>query len=258
MWAAVATGLFLLVKDGASVVLLGLVPLVVLAAGWRHAFRFAIVCGVVVAPWMVRNEVQLHHTVLTTSVGYNLAAVYSESSQRSGLYFVDPVRDRTFSRLWPRRSDEAGWDASLEHLGLQGLASHPTRVLAVARYNIASVIGFHRRTENIPERMDGRVVGVVNASRTAYYAVSLLGLAGLVRWRRDRTVRALGIVVGLLVGLSVVTVYAPRLRAPFDVACVIGLGLLFADSGRFLQEDRENVRAQPWHAVHSRGLRHPA
>jgi hypothetical protein len=207
-----------------------MVPLVVLAAGWRHAFRFALVVGGVVAPWIVRNQVQLHHTVLTTSLGYDLAATYSQYSQRSGQYFVDPIHDRAFSSLWPERSDEARWDASLEHLGLQGLSSHPTRVLAVARYNIASVIGYHRRTEDFADRLDGRVVGVVNASRTAYYAVSLLGLAGLVRWRRDRTVRALGVVVTLLVALSMVTIYAPRLRAPFDVACLIGLGLLFADS----------------------------
>ncbi len=251
MWTGVATGLFLLVKDGALVVLVGLVPLVVVAAGWRHAARLAIVVSVVVAPWIVRNEIQLHHTVLTTSVGYNLAAAYSRYSQRSGGFFVDPVRDRSFSRLWPRRSDEARWDASLEQLGLEGLASRPTRVVAVARYNVASVIGYHRRTEDVAERLDGRVLGVVNVSRSAYYGVSLLGLAGLVRWRRDRTVRALGIVVALLVALSVITVYAPRLRAPFDVACVVGLGLLFADRERSLHGDEENGLALP-SAIHLR------
>jgi len=249
MWAAVATGVLILTRDGAPIILLGAAPMVGLAAGWRQALRFLVVVGLIVVPWVVRNEVQLHHFVLTTSVGYNLAAVYSEQAQATNLYFVDATRDPAFAQWWPERSNEARWDATLEHEGLEGLDSDPLRVLAVARFNLGNVIGFHSRDEDGAELLDGRVIRVVKASKPAYYLVSILGVAGLVRWRRNRTVRALAMVAVLLVGLSLVTVYAPRLRAPVDLACAIGVGLLCAPSrpppDQAVDDDAESCQLSP-------------
>ena len=259
-WAALATGVFVLTKDGAVIVLLALVPVVGLSFGWRQAVRFTAIAVLVVAPWVARNDVQLGRPVVTTSVGFNLAAVYSSESQESSFVFVDPMRLPAFARYWPQRSDEARWDATLQQIGLHGLAADPLRVVEVGWYNLGIMAGFHAAFTDGAERNDGRVIGVVHASRPAYYAVSVLGLAGLWRGRRQRGVLVLAAVVGVLVALSLVTVMNPRLCAPFDLACAIGVGLLFSGYPALRQERRAGRRSTgpptapiPWSARSSIG-----
>jgi hypothetical protein len=246
-WAALATGLFILTKDGAGIVLLGLIALVGLWVDWRQAVRFTAIVLLVVAPWIARNEVQLGHPVLTTSFGYNLAAAYSTASQETPIHFVDPIHDSAFAPYWPQRADEARWDATLQRIGLHGLAVDPLSVVKVGWYHLGSMAGFHTRTVDVAEHLDGRVIDVEHVSRPAYYAVSLLGMVGLWRWRRHRAVHVLVTVVGLLVALNLVTVWAPRLRAPFDLACAIGVGLLFSRLAA-LQQRKETPVTQP-HAI---------
>lgn len=159
-------------------------------------------------------------------LGYNVAAVYSPQAQASGRYFDDPVTDLRFVPWWRERTDEVQWDATLSHLGWEGLRADPARVVAVAANNTASTAGLHNLDG--PERLDGRILGLVHISEPPYGAVTLLGLGALLAWRRTPVVRALLAVVGPLVVLSLVTIYAPRLRAPLDLAFAIGVGLLFS------------------------------
>ncbi len=229
-WAALTTGLFVMTKNGAVVGALGALVLVLVLAGWRTAVKFLGVVTLVVAPWLVRNEAQVHSPVVTTSIGFNIAAVYSEQAQQAGGYFDDPMLDVAFSPWWPQQTNEAQWDAALERLGLHGLRSDPLRVIPVAANNVASLMGLHN--QDGPELLDGRVIRLVHDSMPIYYGVTLLGLGGLFYRRRSPVVRALLAVVGPLLCLSMLTIYAPRLRAPFDLACAIGVGLLYASSHR--------------------------
>ena len=224
-WAALVMGLLVLTKNGAAVAALAALIYVLVVAGWRQALRFIGIVAVVVTPWLVRNEVQLHTPALTTSIGFNVAAAYSEQAQASGRYFDDPTQDPRFLEWGPQRIDEGRWDATLLSLGWKGLEADPERVMSVAVNNVTSLMGFH--DEDVPERLDGRVIGLVHASKPLFYLVSVLGLAGLWRWRRNPVVIPLAVVVGSLTFLSMVTIYAPRLRAPLDLACAIGVGLLF-------------------------------
>src|SRR4051794_26005095 len=234
-WAAVATGVLVLSRNSAQALIPAIVLWLLVAVGARTAARFAAIAVLVLVPWVVRNELRVHAPVVVTSDGFNLAAIYSPEARQSypELQFVDPTLDVRFASHWSLRNDEARWDAFLRRRGLAGLAQNPARVLTVAANN-AKRLGELTPTFNTSaEISDGRVLRVRNDTLPAFYVITALGVAGLCRYHRSREARAL---VGLAVTLILLTllfVPAPRLRAPLDVACCIGFGLLFAGaSGR--------------------------
>jgi hypothetical protein len=61
-----------------------------------------------------------------------------------------------------------------------------------------------------------------------FYAVTVVGLIGLWWFRRSHAVWLLAACVGQFVVVSLVIVAPPRLRAPFDLVCCIGVGLFVA------------------------------
>lgn len=58
--------------------------------------------------------------------------------------------------------------------------------------------------------------------------VTVLGVIGLSRHRRGRDVQFLVGLAAYFVVMAALFVPSPRLRAPLDVVCCIGVGLLFA------------------------------
>jgi hypothetical protein len=82
-----------------------------------------------------------------------------------------------------------------------------------------------------PELLDGRVIRLRHWSLPLFYLVTVAGLIGLA-WglRRGAPSRAgagfLILMAGYFTVTSLVLVATPRLRAPFDLACCIGVGML--------------------------------
>ena len=234
--AAVASGLLVLGRSSAQGVVALVALWLVFAVGWRIAVKYTAIAVLVVVPWIVRNEVQLHTASLVTSDGFNLAAIYSPEARQSypRLQFVDPVYDARFAPDWPLRADEARWDHRLLQRGLTGISRAPGRIPGLFVSHIEQLLELGRiHNLNISaEHSDGRNMPLRSHTMWLFYPVIVLGAAGLWRHRRSREVQFLGGLALYFLVMAALFVPAPRLRAPLDVACCIGVGLLLAPPPR--------------------------
>jgi hypothetical protein len=227
IWAGVLVGLLVLTRASAQylVVVIGLWLL--WQIGWKRALGFVGVAGLVVAPWIVRNEVQLGSPVLVTSNGFNYAAIYSPPAQVAA-GFVDPVADPWFAEQGVTTADEIEWQRRLQRIAVDNVKDNPRLVPAVVKRNLLAYFELTPERNEVAEYYDGRNQDFRGVGLPLFYAVTVLGVVGLaLRWRDPLVALLLG-VAGYFVLTSLVLVTAPRLRAPFDVLCCIGVGLLVA------------------------------
>ena len=103
----------------------------------------------------------------------------------------------------------------------------------MAGRNILPLLDYDWRRGDRPERLDGRWMPLRHAGLPMVWVVTALGAAGLVvgAWR----VRGGGLVAlaaAYVPVVALVTVAAPRLRAPYDVLACVGVGLLVARISR--------------------------
>jgi 4-amino-4-deoxy-L-arabinose transferase-like glycosyltransferase len=237
--SGVACGLFMLTRPNGYLFVLLIVLFVAKTMSWRQALGCLAVVAAVVAPWLIRNEVQVGTWQLTTSDGFNVAAIYAPAAQAHGT-FVDPVFAPEYSSPGDRllRFDEEQWNKHLMSLGLHGAAKHPGYVLRTVRRNIRSYFEISPSLNTRAEALDGRSKLFRVLSLPLFYAVTAVGLAGLIRFRRDRRVLLLLLITAQFVVVSLLLVAPPRLRAPFDLACCIGVGLI---ASRVREQEPEPV-----------------
>jgi 4-amino-4-deoxy-L-arabinose transferase-like glycosyltransferase len=218
-------GLLILARPSAQGVAVVVAAWVLWQVGWRRALAFLAVVGLVVAPWVVRNWVQLGSPVLVTSNGFNLAAMYSPAARQQG-GFVDPVFDRRFGAYRLAQFDEVGWQRDLQRLALDSLRHHPSQVPKVVARNASAFFEVQPGANRVAEIKDGRNLTFRTWMLPLFYAVTVLGLIGVVRRWREPAVLLLMLIAGYFTATSLVLVAPPRLRAPFDLMCCIGCGLL--------------------------------
>jgi 4-amino-4-deoxy-L-arabinose transferase-like glycosyltransferase len=227
VWAGVLVGLLVLTRASAQylVVVVGLWLL--WQIGWKRALGFVGIAALVVAPWIVRNEVQLGGAVLVTSNGFNYAAIYSPPAQTTA-GFVDPVADPWFAEQGVTTDDEIVWQRQLQRIAIDNLKDNPRLLPAVMKRNLLSYFELTPDKNEVAEYFDGRNQDFRSAGLPLFYVVTVLGLVGMVlRWREPLVALLLG-VTAYFVLTSLVLVTAPRLRAPFDALCCIGVGLVVA------------------------------
>ena len=225
VWAGILTGLLVLDRTSAQAVVVLVVGWVAVRLGIRKAAVTLALAAAVVAPWVVRNAVELDAAVLVTSNGFNLAAKHSPEARATGR-FVDPVYDVRFDEFRLEQFDEAQWDRTLTDYALDEIRRDPRPVARVVLRNVWELFLLRPSFSDSAERSDGRHAGVRTASVPFFYAASALGLVGVWRNRRDPTVLFLALVVGYFLALSLLLMSPPRLRWPFDLLCAIGIGLL--------------------------------
>lgn len=93
---------------------------------------------------------------------------------------------------------------------------------------------------DVAEANDGRNLALQHLSVPLVGYVTLFGLAGL--WAvRGRGVGPLVLAAVVFTGLSAVTVATPRMRAPLDLACCVGVGALAS----ILADRWEDQRRRP-------------
>jgi hypothetical protein len=227
--AGVAIGLTLLTRPN------GYLLVAVFAAwfwwqlGWRRAAAFCGVALVLLVPWLIRNEVQVGTFRATTSEGFTLAAMYSPQAQQAGT-FLDPAFSTAYDDPEIRLSqfDEAEWNRTLTDLAFDGLRDDPGYVLHVVGRNATGFFELDPSINRLAERDDGRHHRFRTWTLPLFYAVTVVGLIGLWWYRRSPAVWLLAACVGQFVVVSLVIVAPPRLRAPFDLVCCIGVGLFAA------------------------------
>jgi 4-amino-4-deoxy-L-arabinose transferase-like glycosyltransferase len=226
-WCGVGVGLLVLTRPSAQFLVVVLAAYVWWRLGWRRALGVVALTALVVAPWIVRNQVQLGEPVYVTSNGFNLAALYSEEAQAAGK-FVDPMDEGGFESSVYLRMDEVKWNAELQRLGLEGLRGNPDYAARVVGRNVLQYFELAPWENEVPERLDGRNMEVRDATLWTFYVVTAVGVFGLVVQRRRPEVVLFAAVAAYFVLSSLVLVSVPRLRSPFDLICCLGVGLAFA------------------------------
>jgi 4-amino-4-deoxy-L-arabinose transferase-like glycosyltransferase len=243
-WGALLCGLLILARPSAQGVALVVAAWLVWQVGWRRTIRFVGVVALVVLPWVVRNWIQIGSPVLVTSNGFNLAAMYSPAARAHG-GFVDPVFDPRFGAYRLAQFNEAGWQRQLQHLALQTIREHPSEVPKVVARNAAAYFELHPGDNRIAEVKDGRNLTFRDWTLPSFYVVTAVGLVGLVRRWREPAVLLLMLVTGYFTVTSLALVAPPRLRAPFDLACCIGVGLAVDELVRRRRRRETLSRARP-------------
>jgi hypothetical protein len=161
---------------------------------------------------------------LTSSNGFNLAAVYSAPAQESG-GFVDPVYDLRFDDHRLDQFDEATWARRLRDDGIAGIRSNPRYVVRRVVGNVADTFELRPAEAEAAERSDGRNLGARMVGLPMFWLVLAIGSFGLWQRRRDEGGRLLiGIAAATLIA-NAAFLAAPRLRAPIDVVLLVGLGI---------------------------------
>jgi 4-amino-4-deoxy-L-arabinose transferase-like glycosyltransferase len=210
-------------------------PIVVLVVGvflWRRVGpRRALGAGAVavlcLVPWSLRNHAQVGTWNLTTSNGFNLAAMYSAPArERHG--FVDTTIDPAFDAHRLAQFDEASWDADMRRIGAAGARDAPGYVAFVVARNGAAITELRPSYNDAAERFDGRNMTVRAASLPLFYVVTALGVWGLVRARHCPAIAFLATSAAAFLAVSLFTIAVPRLRAPADLACCIGAAVVLA------------------------------
>jgi 4-amino-4-deoxy-L-arabinose transferase-like glycosyltransferase len=229
-WAGALSGLLVLTRPSAQAFAVVIGAWVLARFGWRRCAQYLVIVLLVVTPWVLRNWLLIGSPMVVSSNGFNLAAIYSADAQRQGA-FVDPVFDVRFERFRYLRYNEAEWDAELRRVAFREIRHHPDRVLRVARDNAESWFELKPASNDLAERLDGRRPFFRHATLWLFYPVVIAGLVGLVLARRRQGAQLLLIVAVYFTLFSMFTVAPPRLRAPFDLACCIGLGVLVAAVG---------------------------
>jgi len=227
--AGLCLGLAMLTRPNALVALVIIAVYAAITVRPRAAAGLLVCTAAVVTPWMIRNQVQVGTWSMTTSEGLTIAAVYAQPAQRAGT-FVDPVFSPAYDdpdHRWAQ-FDEAGWSSRLRREGLEALRRNPGYVWHVISANGLGYFEIQPQRNQWAEVNDGRRWRVRQAALPLFWVVSVAGLAGLWRFRRQRLVILLAALTAQFVVMSLVLVASPRLRGPFDLACCVGVGLLFA------------------------------
>ena len=226
-WAGVSSGLLVLTRPSAQLFVVVLAGWVLWRFGWRRAFSLGVMLVVVVAPWALRNWYRLGAPVVVTSNGFNLNAIYSPEAKASG-GFVDGAFDPRFAAFRARASNEAELDAAFMRHALASLRDDPFHAVRIAPGGLANVLEPTAGRNDVAERNDGRDLDVQHLSVPLAWYVLLAGASGLWTLRRRPGMGPLVLAAVVFPALSMVTVATPRMRAPLDVACCIGVGGLAA------------------------------
>ena len=225
-WAGAASGLLVLTRPSAQFFVVALVGWVLWRLGWRNARSYVLCLALVVAPWVLRNWYRLDSPVLSTSVGFNLNAIYSPESKASG-GFVDGFFDPRFAEMRAGISNEAELDAAFRRHALASLREDPMHMLRIAPGTLMNMFEPRAGRNDVAEANDGRNLRLQHLSVPLVGYVLVGGFAGL--WAmRGRGVGPLTLAAVVFTALSAVSVATPRMRAPLDLACCIGVGGLTA------------------------------
>lgn len=228
-----AAGALMLTRPNAYLVVVIAALFLWRSMGWKKALA-SVACSIaVVVPWSVRNLVQVDTPRLTTSEGFNLAAIYAPPAQERET-FVDPVFDSWYddTEFQLLQFDEAEWNDALTELAISSIREDPQYVLRVVGNNVLSILEIQPSNNRFAEEIDGRNLDFRGATLPLFYLYLLLGGAGLVIRIRDQRVWPAYLIVGQFIALSLLLVAPPRLRSPLDLLLCFGIGFLVDAANR--------------------------
>jgi 4-amino-4-deoxy-L-arabinose transferase-like glycosyltransferase len=254
LWASGAcVGLAWLTRLNGVLVLAAVVPLAALPG--RRVVGPAVAltaCVLVVAPWTIRNAIELHAFVpVSTESGVTLAGTYNSTTMHRksarGAWML--LRDTSVAPIAQRHLPPAQRDVLLRNAALRFIREHPTYPLVVAGENLRrwlNLAGFTRA------RFEASTIDVgstwADVSVPFGWALAALALAGLL----TRAVRPSFLWLapaGLLASALLVNAETPRFRAPIDPFLIL-LAAAFIAGSRYGRSSSAPVEAtRTSHAV---------
>lgn len=223
--AAIAVGALVLARPEYLVVALVLAAWTGWRLDWRRAGWFALVVGLVLFPWLLRNSMLLGVPVVSTDLGRQLAALYSDEASASGVG-VDALVDPRFDDLALTRFDEAAWDRALRERAVDDVRAHPRQVVAAAGRNALAVLELQLEPNRLADERDGVPARLRPLAVGVGLVVGGAGVVGLARARRSRGAELVGVAAVTIVGTQLLLVVAtPTGRVPVDVLLCVGAAL---------------------------------
>lgn len=223
MWAGVLAGLGVLTRPSFQISLVMLIVGVLLwTKSARRTLTFAGCALLVMLPWSIRNHVQVGTYQLTTSNGFNAAAIYSPAALANN-NFIDPVFDHSFDGLEHRllQFDEGKWSAHLQAVGLDNLRAHPSAVAQVVFRNSFDWLELFPTDMDSPEQLDGRNIVLRRIGIPLYWMLTILAPVAMWRGRRRRFTQFWTLIYCSQLAASLPLIAAPRLRSLADFALVM-------------------------------------
>ncbi len=234
----VLTGLLLLVRSSSVFVLLAALVAWGLAVGWRRGFGMtavAVLSAVLaVAPWTIRNEIELHGFL---PVAIDDAALYGTFNSQAAHDPVWPYAWRpeppNVTHLFDPRHplSDLQLHSKLINSGLSYISAHPTSLIGAFFWNgLSRLWDIRRRSRSLAEiPFEGRSRLLTEVGLYAYDVLLVLALIGVWRARRRKAL-VLGM-LALALGASIVFTAdsGTRYRATLEpviavMACAGALG----------------------------------
>jgi 4-amino-4-deoxy-L-arabinose transferase-like glycosyltransferase len=173
-------------------------------------------CAVVIAPWLIRNEVAFGRFVListnnqTVIAGANCAQTYHGVNM--GGWDITCIAPRT-------KDNEAAQAASWQHDGISYAMHHLGRLPAVVALRELRVWDLWQPRRQARTFAEGQQIDVAQAGVAAFWLFALIGIAGVLALRRRSPALLILLAPAVVVCLTTAIGYGvPRLRDSFDVA----------------------------------------
>lgn len=173
-------------------------------------------CVVVIAPWLIRNEVAFGRFVListnnqTVIAGANCPQTYHGVNM--GGWDITCIAPRS-------RTNEAAQAAIWQHQGVTYAAHHLGRLPAVIVLRELRVWDLWQPRRQARTFAEGQQIDVAEAGVAAFWLFVLVGIAGVVALRRRSPALLILLAPAVVVCLTTAIGYGvPRLRDSFDIA----------------------------------------
>jgi 4-amino-4-deoxy-L-arabinose transferase-like glycosyltransferase len=251
--AGALAGLCALTRPNGPILALALALCVLPPRPWRSVrvltapALLLLVCGAVVLPWLVRNEVKLGAPVLTTSSGFGIAGTYNSAAAHDQRYPADwqfpPIAIRVVHRH--RYVSAVKFDRIMRDAAFSYIGDHPFYPLKVAYWNTVRILQLDPGESRLIFALDPQVGSTwADLARYSFYLLALLALGSALIPAARRAPRAGWVVPGVLF-ITIVFVWGSnRYREPIDPFVVAYASMTLATLVGFAQR-RIRQRAGP-------------
>jgi 4-amino-4-deoxy-L-arabinose transferase-like glycosyltransferase len=202
-----------------------LLPILAWPAAWRggrgwlgRAGLATLGCVLVVAPWTIRNAIELGRLV---PISTNDATVIS-GANCAGTYSGEDIGFWRFDCLQPRKVDNEAEQSDIWRAnGLRYARDHASRLLVVIPVRILRTVSLYQPRRQVLFA-EGRWIRGEQLAIASFYVLALLSLAGAASLRRAGRPLLVLLAPALVVLITVVLGYGhPRLRHVFEPSLML-------------------------------------
>jgi 4-amino-4-deoxy-L-arabinose transferase-like glycosyltransferase len=194
--AGILSGLAVLCRENAGLVL---VPICVIVWQQYHQHHqrdrdrrgalvrvgtVIVLAALVVTPWTIRNEIQLHTFVpVSDSPGLTIAGVYNPSSAKLDAQFIPPEVVPAYTHILrnlPKGDNEAQYAAQMQNAAVSYAVHHPVYIIETAYWNTLRFFDLRGPTDaNWLAPLIPWPVHLIELAVVSFYVLAAISLFGL-------------------------------------------------------------------------------